>query len=604
MGFSQNRSPFSCYAATMDVETGERRVLALMRVGRAMASTADYGQALAALITTISELLDVETAGFMLYDPETSGLVLQQPAFGISDPELISAYHVSLHDGGNAVKVFLSRRPYMTNDAPDDPRIIRRYAEMFDARGILTVPLVVEDEAIGVCHAINKRSGPFTEDDLQLLDLIAPLLAVSVQSAWMFRDVNEKQRQLERAIYLQAELSRTAFDAPGVAPLTDRLAALVGRPVMVLDASLRALAQSGWPSEPRPDESWLTTSQSTRWWQTESRDGIPALTPIAVGKHFGGFLAVLDTGRPLDQIDARAIEHAATIFALEMLRERSAYELELRLKGDLLQTLFSGNHHDETETRRLLADLGYTIVGPWRVANMQMRWRIPRPTQTAKWTDQIRDPHAVMYPALQQICYELLGARAVAPWRTGFLMLIPAATGDAERDRQIAEELLRSAEQAAEQLLPGTRVHLGVSSVISTVRALGEGSQEADQAVAAARTMNTVHRPVLFEHLGIFRVLRGGPGSHHHADFIDQAIGPLERHDAASGSELVHTLSRYVDADFNAAEAARRLYVHPNTLAYRLRAIRRLLGGDPAKGDLRMQVELALKLHALSRGEQ
>ena len=88
----------------MPVEADERRVQAVVRVGRAMASTADYEQALATLIETISDILDVETAGFMLYDPERSELVLQQPAFGIDDPEIIAAYHVALRDGGNAVR--------------------------------------------------------------------------------------------------------------------------------------------------------------------------------------------------------------------------------------------------------------------------------------------------------------------------------------------------------------------------------------------------------------------------------------------------------------------------------------------------------------------
>jgi GAF domain-containing protein len=156
------------------VEAEERRVHALMQVGRAMASAADYEQALATLIRTISELLDVETAGFLLYDPERSELVLQQPAFGIDDPERIAAYHVALRDGGNAVKVFLSGRPYLTNDAPNDSRLIRRFVDLFEARTSLTVPLIVEDQAIGVCHAINKRGGRFSDGDLELLSLIAP----------------------------------------------------------------------------------------------------------------------------------------------------------------------------------------------------------------------------------------------------------------------------------------------------------------------------------------------------------------------------------------------------------------------------------------------
>ena len=36
---------------------------------------------------------------------------------------------------------------------------MRRFVDMFAARTILTVPLVVEDQAIGVCHAINNAAG-------------------------------------------------------------------------------------------------------------------------------------------------------------------------------------------------------------------------------------------------------------------------------------------------------------------------------------------------------------------------------------------------------------------------------------------------------------
>jgi DNA-binding PucR family transcriptional regulator len=56
-----------------------------------------------------------------------------------------------------------------------------------------------------------------------------------------------------------------------------------------------------------------------------------------------------------------------------------------------------------------------------------------------------------------------------------------------------------------------------------------------------------------------------------------------------------------VAADYNVAEAAHRMFVHANTLKYRLKRIRTLIGGDPARGDLRLQVELALKMLDLPR---
>jgi hypothetical protein len=584
------------------VEAEERRVHALMQVGRAMASAADYEQALATLIRTISELLDVETAGFLLYDPERSELVLQQPAFGIDDPERIAAYHVALRDGGNAVKVFLSGRPYLTNDAPNDPRLIRRFVDLFEARTSLTVPLVVEDQAIGVCHAINKRGGRFSDGDLELLSLIAPLLAVSVQSAHLFRQVRTQGRQLERAIFLQRELSRTAFDAPGMGPLAERLADLVSRPVMVLDPALRPLAVSGWPDELQPDGRWLDDAQREIWWRRgPDRGDRPALALIAVGSHFGGYLAVWDGAEPLDEIDARAIEHAATIFALEMLHERTAYELEARLKGDLLRDLSSGVDHDDRDVNRMLADLGYTIAGPWRFVQVHASWRRPPANPQVRWPDEVQMPQARLYPAVQRICLDVVGTPAVVPWRSGFLLLLPAAPDNLARDLDVAADLLDRVHTAAGQVGPGARVHLAVSSPVRTARELGHGLHEAGQALELARRLGIAGRPLAFEHLGVYRILLDGGGSQHRRDFVEDALGPLARYDAERGTQLVPTLRAYVQADYNANQTARQLYVHANTLAYRLRTIRRLLGGDPARGDLRLTVELALKLSDLPR---
>jgi hypothetical protein len=136
---------------------------------------------------------------------------------------------------------------------------------------------------------------------------------------------------------------------------------------------------------------------------------------------------------------------------------------------------------------------------------------------------------------------------------------------------------------------------------VRTTRELGHGLHEAEQALELARRLNVADRPLAFEHLGVYRILLDGGGSQHRHDFVEDALGPLGRYDVEHGTALVTTLRAYVEADYNAKETARRLYVHPNTLAYRLRAIRRLLGGDPARGDLRLTVELALKLKDLPR---
>ncbi|MGH9004431.1 MAG: PucR family transcriptional regulator, partial [Acidimicrobiia bacterium] len=322
------------------------------------------------------------------------------------------------------------------------------------------------------------------------------------------------------------------------------------------------------------------------------------MTPIAVGTHFGGYLAVLPAGAPLDVLDTRAIEHAAGIFALEMLREQSAYEVESRLKGDLLQDLLTGSYRDEAEAERLVHRLGYTLAGPCRVVRIETAQRGggPRPV---RWQEEMQGPQSRLYAALIEVCSEVLGVAAVAPWRSGFLMLLPAAGPEA--DLEAASELFGRFRTAAGQVRPGLALIMSLGSAVPSVAGLGQSLDEAERALAVGRTLDVTDRPLVFDHLGVYRVLLGPNSARDRRDFVDEALGAVIRYDGDHGTDLVGTLGAFVAADYGVNEAAARLYVHANTLKYRLKRIRALLGGDPSRGDLRLQVELALKLLELPR---
>jgi DNA-binding PucR family transcriptional regulator len=79
-------------------------------------------------------------------------------------------------------------------------------------------------------------------------------------------------------------------------------------------------------------------------------------------------------------------------------------------------------------------------------------------------------------------------------------------------------------------------------------------------------------------------------------------IEPLRDHDRARGSDLVRTLKTYFAAGTNASEAADRLFLHRNSMLYRLERIQKLTGLD-LKDD---GVALALRLGLLAneRGER
>ena len=79
-------------------------------------------------------------------------------------------------------------------------------------------------------------------------------------------------------------------------------------------------------------------------------------------------------------------------------------------------------------------------------------------------------------------------------------------------------------------------------------------------------------------------------------------IVPIREHDRTRGSDLVLTLKTYFAAGGNASEAADRLFLHRNSMLYRLERIQNLTGLD-LKDD-RVALGLQLGLLATERGER
>jgi DNA-binding PucR family transcriptional regulator len=84
------------------------------------------------------------------------------------------------------------------------------------------------------------------------------------------------------------------------------------------------------------------------------------------------------------------------------------------------------------------------------------------------------------------------------------------------------------------------------------------------------------------------------------APFLE-LVWPLVEHDRERRSDLVRTLRAYFAAGGNAREAADRMFLHRNSLLYRLERIRKLTGLDLR--DPGVALALQLGLLALEKGE-
>jgi purine catabolism regulator len=81
-----------------------------------------------------------------------------------------------------------------------------------------------------------------------------------------------------------------------------------------------------------------------------------------------------------------------------------------------------------------------------------------------------------------------------------------------------------------------------------------------------------------------------------------ELVRPLVEHDRERRSDLVRTLRVYFATGANASEAADRLFLHRNSLLYRLERIQKLTGLDLKDPGARLALQLGLL--TLRKGEQ
>jgi DNA-binding PucR family transcriptional regulator len=80
--------------------------------------------------------------------------------------------------------------------------------------------------------------------------------------------------------------------------------------------------------------------------------------------------------------------------------------------------------------------------------------------------------------------------------------------------------------------------------------------------------------------------------------YVRDWLGPLIDYDARKDSELVVTLSGYLECGGSYDGAAKALSVHRSTLRYRLERIREVLGHDLGDPDTRFNLQLATRAWA------
>lgn len=572
------------------------------------------------IVNRVSEILDAEMAGVMLYDEESNELVLQKPAFGLEKDEDINIYRVPLNGKGNAVNVFLTGVPSISNDTPSDPRFLKNFVLRYGARNTITVPLEVNARRIGVLHVDNKRTGDFTQKDVELLCLLSSHMALLLENAAYIENekiqqerlkvINEnlsnQQKKLRRLMDIHSKLIRKVLHGEGLSAVTHTLTELLKLKVVVEDKHLNIVCKAS------PEEKENCELQDLECLKNIKDNGlidvqlieatlkrkivfIPplpeeninycrVLVPLTSENDILGYLSVLLKNNSLDEFDMIAIEQAALIASLELVKEKNAYEIEGRVKGEFLDLLLQGDFRNEKEILERAKFLNYNISKPQLVVII----RIEKKSNTKKDLPLfLQKPiNNVIFLLNKYFSHFILLSRG-----NELIVLCP---GDEQNN---IKKKLNAICLEIEKKYSSTKVVAGIGEPVNEILNIKESFQQAKRVLEVSTFFN-MEKVIAYGDLGIYNLIFGIKDRNTVEKYVDEKIGTLLEYDKKRKGSLLITLEAFLAVN-SIKKAAEELFIHVKTMEYRLKKIEEILGVDLSDSEVCLELNMAIKIYRL-----
>jgi DNA-binding PucR family transcriptional regulator len=436
-------------------------------------------------------------------------------------------------------------------------------------------------------HIVVAAPAPPSSDGEFLLQVLAQQTGVALSNARLHeRDrlaaeelqaanakLSETVATLRQHTRIHDRLARVAATGGGRSGIADALHELTGRAVAIEDryGNLRAWAGPGrpdhYPKEPVARRAELLGRLERELRPLHDRGRLVALAVARPG--VAGLIVLADPGGDAGRTDVMALEHGVTVLAAELARLRGLVDAELRLRGELVNDLLNGMDDDAAAVRAEV--LGHDLGRPHRVVLVQ----------GAGESGSGDFLHAVRRAADEIQLHALIGARSNS--------VVIVAGGDAD---------WAGLRAATIRELGGGHCRIGVGEACERPSGLPRSYREAELALRMQAAAAVSDQVSSYAELGVFRMLAALPEQRDVERFVRHWLGALIDYDARRGTELVATLSEYLEQGGNHAITSRRLSVHRNTLKYRMQRIRELSGHDPSQPDVRFNLQLAARAWA------
>ena len=617
----------------LDILEGSSKLRDLLRAYTAISRSLNLAQPLTDVLDLVAEKVS-QTMGHkycaVLLVNERHELLIEG-SFGLSK-EYVQTLNTNLKqmiDGEDhmsrsvTAQAYRTRMPVYVADITADPRFRpwREAASKAGYKSIVALPLVFREEIIGVLNCYDEPRR-YTEDQVEALMVVAEQAASAVGIARLIekqQSIIEELNSSNQHVVSQHELlqrSEKTHDTLTTLLLEDRpldditatISNLLGASVVLQDKQLRVLSQAGPSDEVLEDlptierVSWRTRQLLSDLGETGRAkslkleagglaDRVLLVAPVDLGNYERGYLSVPLKSVAEEDFFLRTLEQAATVYALYMVKKRVAQETEDRIKGDLLVDLLAARFRDEAEVKERAYYLGVDLRrGPFRI------FVVRHGSLTSYLEQKVSSPTNLGYvknKLLALVRGLTAGSESGMAGVEGDLLVSLAPQRENDRPDIMAEDLLDNIRRE----FPDLPVYVGVSALCTEPKSFAPRYEETRALLEFAANLGACEKPIYYDEWKVYGLLLRGAERKEILDLARTVLQPLLSQDQNGQGKLLPTLQAYLDNNLSPTRTAEALYVHTNTVKYRIKKISELtaLNLDDLNNILTVKVALMIQ---------
>lgn len=481
----------------------------------------------------------------------------------------------------------------------DDPRkqrdVVRKMADCGIAGFVLSVEHYLPAAPTAMCEQADELGLP-------IIELPGDVRFVDVTEAVFARIAHDQYAVQLHVQAIHRQLTRIALDGGGLEDVLAALADFLDKSITIEDAAFEVLAhaQRGEVDEARLRST--TTGHSSpeiieRLIQSGTYDRllverrpvrVPPMpdvglemerivAPIIVSRTIIGYMWIIAGGGQLTPLDDLAIEQAATIAALILYKDRAVNEERLKLRDDFFLMLLEAKDKAAPwlETQAALVDF-----------RLDMRYQV-----LAVVSHQVQEDLAALAGQVERHLASLVKSFVVV---RGNHIVVVLQTHQLPNGRDIAQALFDAMQH-------GKTVLLGVGTPVERVNGIATSYEQAREALLIGQSTEGRHGVgvVIFEDLGLLHWLQHVPRDALQDNWYYRTVVQLNDNDRDKNKVLLRTLEIFLDTGGNIKDTAERLFVHRNTLIYRLERIEAFTGVNLRDTKTQLNLSVALQAYRL-----